>query len=247
MNSYFYSREYMIQFLNNHRPFNQGRIPTAHNQVIAFSEYGNPQGSPIVHLHGGPGGFSQAIDLAFFDLTKHRVIIYDQRHCGLSRVTPNWTQNNTTLDLVNDLEVLRTHLNLEKWSIFGGSWGSCLGLCYTIAHPDRVENQIYWGILLGRKSCVDFVPAESLSPIESFYCQHNFFMEENFIINNIDKIKEKPIKIVHGETDSVCSKVNAEELATHLSNCELVIAPQEDHHPFMPQMFTALWRFTQTI
>lgn len=238
----------MRQFLKFRRPFNQGTIQLpAPGGVLAFSEYGNPSERVILHIHGGPGGRTLPHDLAFFDLKKYRVVFYDQRHCGFSQTNSNWQAGNTTELLVQDIEILRQHLNINSWSLFGGSWGSCLGLCYAIKFPERVETQIYWGILLGRQSCINFVPAESLTPMEKFYCEHNFFMEENYILKNIHKLKDKPFKIVHGSDDVVCSVQNAIELNQNLPHSELFIAQGEGHNPYLPQMFNALENFAKAI
>jgi pimeloyl-ACP methyl ester carboxylesterase len=247
MNNFYFSQQYMMQFVKNVPPLNRQILTTTDNQRIAFAEFGNPKGEIILFLHGGPGGLCQPIDLAFFDLTKQRVILFDQRHCGNSRTATNWGNQNTTDLIISDIEQLRNHLNINQWNIFGGSWGTCLGLCYAIKQPTRVKKQVYWGILLGRQSCIDFVPASSLSPMEKFYCDNHFFLEENFIINNIDKIKDIPTFIAHGENDSVCSVENAKELANHLNNTTLFIATGEEHHPYMPQMFQALRQFTKNI
>lgn len=247
MNNFYFTPQYMMQFVKNVPTFNKQILTTPDNQKIAFAEFGNPKGEVILFLHGGPGGMCQPIDLAFFDLNRQRVILFDQRHCGNSSTSSNWTINNTTEHLINDIEQLRNHLNIDKWNLFGGSWGTCLGLCYAIKHPARVKKQIYWGILLGRQSCIDFVPDSSLSPMEKFYCDNHFFMEENFIINNINMIKHIPTYIAHGEVDSICSVENAKELASHLDNVQLFVATGEDHHPYMPQMFQALRQFTKNI
>lgn len=112
-----------------------------------YEEHGAPKGKPAVVLHGGPGGGLQRSVLRCFDLTKWRVVLYDQRGCG--RSTPFLeTRNNTTWHLVADIERLRTHLDIESWTVFGGSWGSTLALAYTMRHPASVSSLILRGIYL---------------------------------------------------------------------------------------------------
>lgn len=112
-----------------------------------YEEHGVSHGKPVVVLHGGPGGGLQRPVLQCFDLTKWHVILYDQRGCG--RSTPFLeTRNNTTWHLVADIEKLRAHLDIKRWTIFGGSWGSTLALAYTLRHSDAVEGLILRGIYL---------------------------------------------------------------------------------------------------
>ncbi len=112
-----------------------------------YEEHGLSTGRPVVVLHGGPGGGLQRKVLTFFNLKKWRVILYDQRGCG--RSTPfGSTVANTTRHLVADLERLRTHLGLESWTLFGGSWGSTLALAYAAVHKERVTAMILRGVCL---------------------------------------------------------------------------------------------------
>lgn len=236
----FYTQNYMMQFFRMVAPFNQRILITPDNERIAFVEFGNPQGTPIIHIHGGPGGGSQPIDLAFFDLTRQRVILYDQRHCMNSKTPSDWRNKNRTELLVNDLEQLRTHLNLNKFSIFAGSWGSTLALCYAIKFPARVDKMVLWGILLARQACIDFVPREMCSPMEQFYCDHKFFLPENYILDNIQVLANHQVAISHGTEDTICNYQNAEVLAQSLPRSELFLAEEEGHHPYMPKLFNFL-------
>ena len=130
-------------------PFNSGLLKVSDIHSIYFEEVGNPKGHPVVYLHGGPGaGVSSGIR-RFFDPEFYRVILFDQRGCGKS--TPFLElKENTTWDLVADIEKLREHLGIEKWLVFGGSWGSTLSLFYSETHPKRVTGMILRGIFLGR-------------------------------------------------------------------------------------------------
>ena len=123
--------------------------------TIVFEEAGNPDGKPAVVVHGGPGGGSMPTHYQFFDLTAYRVVLIDQRGCG--RSTPHASvEHNTTWDLVDDLERVRGHLGIDRWLVFGGSWGSTLALAYEQAHADRVTELVLRGIFLLRRSELEF-------------------------------------------------------------------------------------------
>jgi proline iminopeptidase len=128
---------------------------TGHLQVsdlhrVYYEESGNPAGKPAVFLHGGPGGATDAKMRGFFDPKRYRIVLFDQRGCGKS--TPNASLvDNTTWDLVADIEKLREHLGIGKWLVFGGSWGSTLALAYAQTHPERVTELVLRGIFLLRR------------------------------------------------------------------------------------------------
>ncbi len=114
---------------------------------IYWEESGNPNGLPVIGLHGGPGGGSSPEMRRFFDPAIYRIILMDQRGCGKS--TPHSElRENDTWALVNDIEVIREHLNINKWVVFGGSWGSTLSLAYAVKHTERVLGLILRGIFL---------------------------------------------------------------------------------------------------
>lgn len=128
-------------------PFSFGWLPAVGPHEIYYEECGAPQGKPAVILHGGPGGAVNPTMRRFFDPAKWRMALFDQRGCGRSR--PNASlEDNTTWSLIADIERLREHLGVEKWTVFGGSWGSTLALAYAIKHPDRVEALVLRGIFL---------------------------------------------------------------------------------------------------
>lgn len=128
-------------------PFSFGWMPTSGPHEIYYEECGNPRGKPCVILHGGPGGAVNPTMRRFFDPSKWRMALFDQRGCGRSR--PNASlDDNTTWSLIADIERLREHLGVEKWTVFGGSWGSTLALAYAITHPERVEGLVLRGIFL---------------------------------------------------------------------------------------------------
>jgi proline iminopeptidase len=128
-------------------PFASGWLAADGGHEIYYEECGNPHGRPCVILHGGPGGAINPTMRRFFDPAKWRMTLFDQRGCGKSR--PNASlEDNTTWSLIRDIERLRERLGVEKWCVFGGSWGSTLALAYAIAHPDRVESLVLRGIFL---------------------------------------------------------------------------------------------------
>lgn len=161
------------------KPFNSGFLKVSDLHTIYFEECGNPTGKPIVFLHGGPGGGISEDHRRFYDPKYYRIILFDQRGCGKS--TPFAELNeNTTWDLVSDTEKIRTHLKIDKWFVFGGSWGSTLALAYGIRHPEKCLGFFLRGIFLCRPWEIEwfyqrgasliypdqFEPYENLIPIE---------------------------------------------------------------------------------
>lgn len=136
-------------------PYSSGFIGVDETHNLYWEQSGNPDGIPIVLLHGGPGAGATPIHRRFFDPDFYRIVIFDQRGAGRSHPI-GCIENNTTELLVEDLEKLRTHLNIEKWHIFGGSWGSTLALTYAIKHKNRCLSMILRGIFLCEKSEIDW-------------------------------------------------------------------------------------------
>lgn len=117
-------------------PYVTHRIPVGDGHVLHVEEVGRPDGVPVVFLHGGPGGGLVPVARRFFDPDRHRAVLFDQR--GAGRSTPHGeVRANTTWHLVADLETIRQRLGIDSWLVFGGSWGTTLGLAYAQAHPDR--------------------------------------------------------------------------------------------------------------
>jgi proline iminopeptidase len=128
-------------------PYSSGFLAVDDTHNLYWEQSGNPDGVPIVLLHGGPGAGATPTHRRFFDPAHYRIIIFDQR--GAGRSTPlGCTQDNTLPHLVDDIEKLRTRLNIERWHIFGGSWGSTLAMAYAAAHPKRCISLILRGIFL---------------------------------------------------------------------------------------------------
>jgi proline iminopeptidase len=122
---------------------------------LFWEESGNPRGVPVVFLHGGPGAGASAMHRRFFDPAHYRIVIFDQRGAGRSRPHGDLTEN-TTPHLIGDMEKLRTHLGIEKWIVFGGSWGSTLALAYAQVHAERCQALVLRGIFLCRKLEIDW-------------------------------------------------------------------------------------------
>ena len=129
------------------QPYNSGMLRVSPVHEIYFEECGNPNGKPAVFVHGGPGAGCDNRARRFFDPDAYRIVLFDQRGCGRSRPHASLV-DNTTWHLVADMEQLREHLGIERWLVFGGSWGSTLGLAYAQTHPQRVSELILRGIFM---------------------------------------------------------------------------------------------------
>jgi proline iminopeptidase len=132
-------------------PYRTGRLKVSELHELYLEECGTPGGKPAVLLHGGPGGGIAAFMRRFHDPKAYRMILFDQRGCGQSTPHAELAQN-TTWDLVEDIEKLRRHLGIERWQVFGGSWGSSLALAYAETHPSRVTELILRGVFLLRRA-----------------------------------------------------------------------------------------------
>ena len=136
-------------------PYRRDLLDVGGGHRIYYEESGNPRGFPVVFAHGGPGSQSRPVHRRFFDPDCYRVILFDQRGCGQS--TPLGSlRDNTTSHLIADMDRLRQHLNVERWLLFGGSWGSTLCLAYALSHADRVAGMILRGVFLGSRAEVDW-------------------------------------------------------------------------------------------
>lgn len=141
-------------------PFRTGMLDVGDGQSVYWEECGNPDGKPVVFLHGGPGGSCVPDHRRLFDGERYRIVLFDQRGCGrstphVSEPTADFTAN-TTWHLVADIERLREHLGVDRWQVFGGSWGSTLALAYAQTHPARVTELVLRGIFTLRKSEIDW-------------------------------------------------------------------------------------------
>jgi proline iminopeptidase len=145
-------------------PFQCEWLETSKIHHIYYEQCGNPAGRPVVFLHGGPGSGCNPNQRRFFDPAYYRIILLDQRGCGRSKPL-GCIEDNTIEHLVVDIESLRDLLGIKSWLVFGGSWGSTLGLAYALAHPDRVAGLILRGIFLSRTSELDWF----LNDVKHFY------------------------------------------------------------------------------
>jgi len=296
------------------KPFHEGYLRVSPIHELWYAEYGNPKGVPIIVLHGGPGAGCSDDDMKFFDPDFWRIILLDQR--GAKRSKPfGEIRDNTTQDLINDLEILRKSLNIEKWVILGGSWGSTLALTYGEAYPERTLGFILRGVLLGLESensniwygmrdtfpdawqeFNDFLPENerhdlvksyhalvmnpdqniALPAARSFfkyditasflkispeqlkkfmendklvlgvsrtfmhYSINDFFIKENQLIDNIDKINHLPLIIVNGRYDSVTRAKSAYQLHELWPSSELFLIDSAGHSAMEPQIALAI-------
>lgn len=144
-------------------PYNTGFM-SADGHDIYYEECGNPNGKPAVFLHGGPGGGGSHSVRRFFDPKIYRIVIFDQRGCGRS-LPHGCLEKNTTWDLVADIENLKILLGIEKWLVFGGSWGSTLSLAYAQTHPNSVSEMVLRGIFMLRKNELNWFYQDGASNI----------------------------------------------------------------------------------
>jgi proline iminopeptidase len=288
-------------------PYKTGMLPVDDIHTLYWEESGNPQGVPVLFLHGGPGAGTSPSGRRFFDPTFYRIILFDQRGSGKSTPLGEIKQNTTT-DLIEDIEKLRKHLNVEKWLIFGGSWGSTLSLAYGEHHPEHCLGFILRGIFLCRPceihwflygmrtifpeaweefctiipeeerddlltafykrlmssnpdiymtaarhwskyegQCATLLPnpetvasfledtvALGLARMEAHYFTNNIFLPDNFLLNNVHKIRHLPAVIVHGRYDIVCPIVTGEDLHQAWPEADYIIVPDAGHSAFEP-------------
>lgn len=141
------------------KPYKRHQFKVSELHELYLDEAGNPEGIPVLFVHGGPGGGCDASSRKFYDPASFRIITFDQRGCG--RSTPHGElSENTTQDLIADIEEIRKYLGVDKWVLFGGSWGSTLSLLYAQAYPDRVQALILRGVFLCRQRDFDWLYKE---------------------------------------------------------------------------------------
>jgi proline iminopeptidase len=137
-------------------PYASGRLAVDSGHVLYWETCGNPRGLPALFLHGGPGGGCNADNRRYFDPSRYRMVLFDQRGCG--RSTPAGAlAANTTAHLIDDIEALRQVLEIERWLLFGGSWGATLALAYAQHHPQRVSAMVLRGVFTARQSELDWL------------------------------------------------------------------------------------------
>ncbi|MGB7804148.1 MAG: prolyl aminopeptidase [Actinomycetota bacterium] len=150
-------------------PYDAGMLSVGGGHRVYWETCGDPNGRPAVVVHGGPGSGCTGWHRRLFDPATTRIVLFDQRNCGRSR--PHASEpdvdlsTNTTQHLIADMEALREHLEVERWLVFGGSWGSTLSLAYAEAHPDRVSEMVLWGITTGRRAEADWLFRGGVAPL----------------------------------------------------------------------------------
>lgn len=296
-------------------PFDQGMLSVSSVHTLYYEQCGNPEGQPVVFLHGGPGGGIVPDYRSYFDPAAYRVVLFDQRGSGKSTPHAN-LEENTTWHLVADIERLREHLGVSAWMVFGGSWGSTLALAYAETHPQRVHQLVLRGIFLCRPKEIDWfyqagasaifpdmwepflnlIPeaergnmlaayhrrllsededvrleaartwsiwegstsklypnqklmddfgdphmALSLARIECHYFMNNaFFDTDNYLIENIEKIRHIPAVIVQGRYDVVCPMMSAWDLHRAWPEADLRVIGDAGHSATEPGIISAL-------
>jgi proline iminopeptidase len=305
-------------------PFRTHRLRVSDLHELYIEECGNPNGQPAVFLHGGPGGGSEPWHREFFDPAKYRLVLFDQRGCG--RSTPHAElRENGTWELVADIERIRRHLGIEKWLVFGGSWGSTLALAYAERHPEAVSAMVLRGIFLLRRAEIawfyqegaswvypdawehflapipvaergDMVAAyhrrltgsdararseaarawsiwegstskllpssdmvmrfgesrfaEAFARIECHYfVNHGFFETDNWLIENVHRIRHIPAVIVQGRYDVVCPMRSAWDLHRAWPEADFRVVADAGHaaseHGTLTQLIEATNRFAR--
>ena len=187
-----------MELFPNIEPFNTFSLPVSDLHTIYVEESGNKNGKPVIFLHGGPGGGVDPKYGRYFDPEKWRIIMFDQRGCGKSTPFAE-LEENTTWDLVSDIEKIRNHLSIDKWVVFGGSWGSTLSLAYSQTHPDSCKGLILRGIFLVRKKELDWFYQEGASNI--FPDRWESFLEP-IPVEKRDNLMQAYYEILTGEDHS---------------------------------------------
>ncbi len=300
-------------------PYKTGFLDVGSGHQIYWEESGNPKGVPAIFLHGGPGSGTEPSHRGFFDPKVFRIVLIDQRGCGKSRPHSSLV-DNTTWHLVDDIEKVRKHLKIDKWLVFGGSWGSTLSLAYAESHPECVLALVLRGIFLGRKKelhwfyqfgahhlfpdewekYLDPIPmeergdlmkayyrrliskdaaerrraasawagwegatlklifdpnlflqftegdhADAVARIECHYfVNHCFFKTDNWLLEQIGKIRRVPSRIIQGRYDIVCPMESAWDLHKAWPEAEFEVIKDAGHAASEPGIADGLVRAT---
>ena len=293
--------------------FATNQVDAGDGHIIYVEQAGNPDGIPVIFLHGGPGSGCNPNHRRYFNPDKYHIVIFDQRGCNRS-IPQGCVTNNTTHDLISDIERIRKFLKINKWLVFGGSWGATLGLLYAEAHPHHVSGMRLRGAFLARQSDLDWfakrgasrifpdyweefiknIPPEERQDIisayhqrlinkddvikekfarlwsdwatrivtwnlteqknetedirttvnqvsiETHYAFNRYFIRENQILDEVSKIPDVPVVIIHGRKDLTCTLESSWSLHKLLAQSELVIVPDAGHLAGEPAMVDAL-------
>jgi len=228
-------------------PYTHGMLRADETHELYWEQSGNPDGVPVIFLHGGPGGGTNGLHRRFFDPDHYRIILFDQRGCGRSKPFANIT-DNTTGHLVDDIETLRRHLQIESWIVFGGSWGSTLAIAYGLAHPAHCLAFVIRGIFLGRAKELDWflgnmqtIFPEALEAFRGFLPE----AERNDVLVNYHRRLTDEDSNVHlpaanawNRFESACSLLVPRESSGSMGVAGLALARIEAHY-FINNMFLA--------
>jgi proline iminopeptidase len=177
-----------------------GMLDVGDGHRVYWEVSGNPDGKPVVFVHGGPGAGTSPLQRRFFDPDAYRIVLFDQRGCGRSTphvATREPDERNTTWHLVADMEALREHLGIERWQLFGGSWGATLALAYAETHPDRVTEIILRGVFLLRQTELDWLyrgGAGALFPEE--WTAFSSLVTEGDLLDGYRRLLADPVRAV---------------------------------------------------
>ncbi len=215
-------------------PFNSDFISVDGHEIY-YEQCGNPNGKPAIFLHGGPGGGGSKTVRQFFDPKIYHIIVFDQRGCGRSKPHA-LLEKNTTWDLVSDIELIRNKLKINKWLVFGGSWGSTLALAYAQSHPGAVSEMVLRGIFMLRKKELDWFYQEGASNIfpEAWGDfigiidedkRNNLMGAYSEIFNGEDKKKSLNAAIAWSRWEAACSSLDySPERVKSFSSPEFALA-----------------------
>lgn len=180
------------------KPYAEHSLQVDDLHSLYIEECGEPTGIPVLFLHGGPGAGCEPDHRRFFDPKRYRIILFDQRGCG--RSTPHICLiNNTTKDLLSDMEKIRKYLKVQKWMLFGGSWGATLALLYAQEHPDKVLNMVLRGVFLGRRKELDWLYVEG--GVSKFFPEHWQQFLSYVPSNKRDNIIQTYYDLIHGRDE----------------------------------------------
>lgn len=228
-------------------------VPVDAGHQLYVEESGNPKGIPVVYCHGGPGGGTDPVFRRFYNPEYYRIILFDQRGCGQS--TPhsatdiNAIWQNTTADLVNDMEVIRKHLAIDTWVVAGGSWGTTLALMYAIEFPQCVSGLILRGIFLGRQQDLDWLfGAQGASQVypefyQEFVRGHEFDSTRDLIdsyyeqLTGDNDLQQLAAAKQFASWEGRIAKIQTTDLATEMSNKEAIAMALLNCHYFSNDCF----------
>jgi proline iminopeptidase len=229
-------------------PYQSGYLSLGHGHEMYYEQCGRADGVPVLFLHGGPGAGASPAHRQFFDPTFYRTVIFDQRGAGRSRPLASLIENHTQA-LIADIERLRQHLNVERWIVFGGSWGSTLALAYAISHPQAVRALVLRGVFLGRASEIDwFLHRIGLFRPEAWRAFTEFLptAERGDILGSYYRRLTDPASDVHmpaarawSSYESVCSTLlpSADQVAGSASDRLALGLARIEAHYFVHRLF----------